>query len=254
MSVRVESVGSVATLRMDWPDKRNSIGPIEADELYVAFESARQSMASVVVLCASPPAFCAGGDLAAIAELARDGGEAVRQTIYGRFQRLIRAIVEFPGVTIAAVDGAAVGLGVDLCLACDHRYIGPAGWLSQGWAGIKAIPGTGGAWLATRIAGPRAAWEMLLSQRRVDAALAERLGLAIAVEEAAEATAMERAQWMAAQPLSVVKAYKALINTAQNETFDAHLARCLEYQVEFLTSSEFFAAADSILAKRSASK
>jgi enoyl-CoA hydratase/carnithine racemase len=156
----------------------------------------------------------------------------------------------FPGVSIAAVDGPAIGLGVDLAMACDHRYIGANGWFLQGWASIRAIPGTGGAWLLTRRGGALAAWELLLSQERFGPDKAERFGLAISVDGEAEVVARKRAADLALLPHEVVLAYKSLIAHSDSESYAVHLARCLEYQVEFLTSESFFAAADSILPRR----
>ena len=57
---------------------------------------------------------------------------------------MIRTLMAVPVPTIAAVDGAAVGMGMDLALACDSRFIGTTGWMRQGWARYGAIPATGG--------------------------------------------------------------------------------------------------------------
>ena len=78
-------------------------------------------------------ALCAGGNLRGAVERAGMPEDERRRLVYGAFQGLVRAIIDVPVATIAAIDGPAVGMGFDLALACDSRFVGPDGWCQQGW-------------------------------------------------------------------------------------------------------------------------
>ena len=97
--------------------------------------------------------------------LVKQGPDVVRDAVYGRFQRLPRTILSAPVPVFAAVDGPAVGLGMDLALMCDDRFIGPKGWLRQGWGALGLVPGTGGELLLRRLA-PNLIWQLLGSGER----------------------------------------------------------------------------------------
>src|SRR5258708_10052290 len=160
MPATVTIDGRIGLVRMDWPDRRNALGPHQARELRSALVEA-DGQAEVIVLAGSRAAFCSGGDLKAIVDLARQGVDAIRESIYADFQQLFRTLRGLQAITIAAADGPAVGLGADLAFACDHRYFGSTAWTAQGWTGIRAIPGTGGAWPTPPLPGPPPPSELL---------------------------------------------------------------------------------------------
>lgn len=227
----------VAAVTLAWPERRNAIGPKEALELAAALEDVRS--ARVVLLLAEGPAFCAGGDLDAIAALAREGPDAVREAIYGAFHAAARALWRLPGISIAGVDGPAVGLGADLALLCNLRLVGTGGWLDQGWARLGLIPGTGGAWLVQSLAGTGTAWDFVTSAGTPwDGPALERRGLATAVDGSAAEAARERARRIARWPADTAGAYRSLLEP-RAEPYEDHLARCLEFQTNLLTSDAF---------------
>jgi enoyl-CoA hydratase/carnithine racemase len=229
MPVIVTREDAVTTIRMQWQERRNALRPEDADEIRELL--AQGDGADAIVLAGGTQAFCAGADLRRIQEIVAAGGESViRSTIYRSFQGLAKAIRNFPGIVIAAVDGPALGLGADLALVCDICYVGPTGWIDQGWGRIGAIPGIGGAWLTVRRAGYTAAWEFVLSQRRWSGPELERLGLAIAAEGSAEAVASERARWITSHSGQVARAYKSLFIHATEESYEVHLERCGSFQ------------------------
>jgi hypothetical protein len=75
-----------------------------------------------------------------------------KTTIYDLPQSMVRALVSVSVPIIAALDGPAVGLGMDLALACDMRLVGAGGWMMQGWARAGLVPATGGVLLMERLA------------------------------------------------------------------------------------------------------
>lgn len=243
MGVLVAEHPGFIEISLDWPDIRNALGPDEGRELRLALEAAnaRDDIAAIL-LSATGKAFCAGGNLAEIVRLSQHGESAVRDTVYGEFQGIFRAVAESSVPVIAAVDGPAVGFGCDLALCGQVTFVGESGWLAQGWAQVGLIPATGGTLYAGRRGGPQAVWQLLAADR-VDAATAERWGLAIAAADA-RAAAMEMAAKLAALPRPALAATLAL---SRIDMLDAHLETALRYQAGFITGADFAERAARIL-------
>lgn len=246
--VRVDGRGPATVVTMSWPHKRNALGPDEAGELADALRASGQRDGSVVVLTGEG-AFCAGGDLPTIARVT--GGmssEEIRQTVYGRFQGVIRALRDCPVPTIAAVDGPAVGLGMDLALACDMRFVGPNGWMQQGWARAGLIAGTGGVALLHRLR-PGLLWQLVAEQNRLGREECERLGLAEAAEGSALDAALARAEALARIPRDVLGHYVAL-DRAASWPAPEHFDEAARIQGGLLASDRFREFAQQMMAKR----
>tara|TARA_R110000850_G_scaffold80010_8_gene172093 strand:- start:1072 stop:1809 length:738 start_codon:yes stop_codon:yes gene_type:complete len=235
MSIITQSHGAVAEITLDWPELRNALGVPEGRELRLALESALADEAvGAVVLSANGKAFCAGGNLPAIVELAKGGAEAVRNNIYAEFQGVFRAITQARVPVITAVEGAAVGFGCDLALAGSATFVGPAGWLTQGWIKAGLIPATGGTHYVKRRGGSQAVFRMLEADK-VDGPTLEAWHLAIAVPDA-RAAALHMAEKLAGYPRGPLEAVVAL------ERIDdpaVHLEEALSYQVGFITHPDF---------------
>jgi enoyl-CoA hydratase/carnithine racemase len=226
---------SIVTLR--WTEKRNALSAEDARAVAEAIRVAGD-MASSAVILTGDGAFCAGGDLRAFAELSATGdpGE-IRTHVYGDVQAMIRALRDAPLPTIAAVDGPAVGLGMDLALACDVRIVGPSGWLRQGWGSVGLISATGGSWFVER-AKRGLVWQLLARQERLDGARCEELGLAHASTLPALAAAQELAANLSAVPLEVLTAYTR-ISRPQTFPDDEYLELCATLQSQFIGSERF---------------
>jgi enoyl-CoA hydratase len=247
MSIAVEMIdGGIAVVALDWPSKRNALGPNEAGELADVFEDLREP--EVIVLKGNGPAFCAGGDLAAISAIAEQGPTAVREMVYSAFQRISRALRRSEAVTMVAVDGPAVGAGVDLAMLCDVRYVGPRGWFLQGWLALGLVPGMGGSWLMRNAAGSSVAWQFATSTARWDGRQLEARGLAMHVEGSAFDAALEHARQVASADPMAISGYAALLRGDQRE-FDEHLEQCARFQADLLTSDRFSEMARQRLAK-----
>ena len=122
------------------------------------------------------PAFCAGGDLDELAAAGEAGPDAL-QHIYAGFL----ALAECPLPTFAAVDGPAVGAGLNLALAADVRIAGETARFEPGFLRLGVHPGGGMTWMAQRIVGPQVTTAMLLGGEGLDAARAAELGLVLRV-------------------------------------------------------------------------
>jgi enoyl-CoA hydratase len=243
MGVEVQQTESAAVVTLNWPGKRNSLSADDSERVAAAINEASATGASAIVLTGQG-AFCAGGDLRAFADLSAQLSVAeIRTHVYGRVQAMVRALGAAPCPTIAAVDGPAIGLGMDLALACDMVFVGPDGWLQQGWGRAGLISATGGThFLESRRRG--SVWALLADQPRLDAGACVASGLGEAATPTALAAALQRAERLASLPAQTLAAYARIARTSTAPS-DDYLAMCADYQAQFIGSPEFreFAAA-----------
>lgn len=245
MAIETQRHDAVAELTLDWPEVRNALGPDEGRELRLALEKTlADGDVGAVVISANGKAFCAGGNLPAILDLAKSGKEAVENRIYGEFQGVFRAICTSRVPVITAVDGAAIGFGCDLALAGCATFVGPSGWLAQGWIRAGLIPATGGTHLVKRRGGSQAVYRMLEADK-VDGPTLEKWNLAIATDDARQ-SALDMAAKFANYPRGPLE---AVVDLERIDDHAAHLATALEYQIGFITDPSFAAFAAKLLSK-----
>lgn len=240
MPVTLTSDESVAIVRMEWPEVRNALDAPRARELGDSIQAALEfDGCRAIIIAGSGKAFCSGGDLRFFAEQSRRPAERLQELISSVYQPLIKAILNSPVPVLAAVDGAAIGLGMDLALACDSCFVGPSGWLMQGWARVGLIPGAGGLLFARRTMSPHEVWRQVVEQPRIDAAQAAVLGIAVNASDAgAERAALAWARKLAALPGQTIVGYRRLL-AQLSEAADEHLQLASMLQASLLTSAEF---------------
>ena len=190
----------VALVTVNDPDRRNAVTDAMSQQLRSAVEAA-EAEAHAVVVTGAGRAFCAGADLSALGAAATDGLER----IYAGFMAVGRCTLP----TIAAVNGAAVGAGLNLALAADVRIAGPHAMFDPRFQKLGIHPGGGATWMLQRAVGPQVARAALLFGMRFDAESAVRHGLALAIAEDPVAAALELATGPASAPRDVVLATKA---------------------------------------------
>lgn len=220
--VRVERLAGdhdgIALLTLSDPTRRNAMTAALSDRLVAALEEVGDdaSVHAVVVTGDDDPkpAFCAGGDLDELAAAGEAGPDALER-IYAGFL----ALAECALPTFAAVDGPAVGAGLNLALAADVRIAGESARFEPGFLRLGVHPGGGMTWMAQRIVGPQVTTAMLLGGLGLDAARAAELGLALTVatgegtdgRSAAVTQALRMAATSAAAPRELVVATKATL-------------------------------------------
>ena len=237
MSVHLRREGDAAVVTLDWPEKRNALSSDDALEVATAIDDAGATGAAAVVLTGAG-AFCSGGDLRFFSELsARLSVVEIRERVYEHVHSMIRSLRAVPVPTIAAVDGPAIGLGLDLALACDTRLIGPAGWLRQGWAAAGLIHGTGGMAMLERLR-PGLVWRLLATHERLDAAACDALGLGEVADGDAIAAAVSRAGELARVPRAALEAYVAL-GRPERWPSEEHFAASADAQAALIGSERF---------------
>jgi enoyl-CoA hydratase len=210
--VLIDVTDHVATVTVNDPDRRNAVTAEISAALRAAVESAEADPdVHAVVLTGAGKAFCAGADLTALGEAAEDG----LRVIYDGFLAVANCTLP----TIAAVNGAAVGAGLNLALAADVRIAGPAALFDPRFQKLGIHPGGGATWMLQRGVGPQVARAALLFGKRFDAAEAVRYGLALEVANDPVAAAQQLAAGPAAAPRDVVLATKASMRATANPGF-----------------------------------
>jgi enoyl-CoA hydratase len=168
--VLLDVADGVATLTLNNPDERNTLTAPMVDEIVATMDrvEADEGIGAVVVT-GTPPAFCAGANLG---NLGSTGGPGLRG-IYEGFLRVARS----PLPTIAAVNGAAVGAGMNMALGCDVRLAAESARFDTRFTALGLHPGGGHTWMMRRAIGPQATAAMVLFGDVANGAEAERIGL-----------------------------------------------------------------------------
>lgn len=237
--VRTDIEAGVATVTLADPDRRNALTLPMVEEIQDLFDQLEADPAvGAVVVTGAAPAFCAGADLSHLSSSAEGGAEAGLRAIYEGFLRIGRS----PLPTIAAVNGAAVGAGMNLALTCDVRLAATRARFDTRFMQLGLHPGGGHTWMSLRIAGPQMVSATVLFGEVLDGAEAERVGLVwrcVGDDELLPA-AQAMAERAAAAPKELVARTKSTIfDMATVEDPEAAVDRELEPQVWSLEQPAF---------------
>jgi len=225
--VLLEIADGVATLTLNNPDERNTMTAPMVAEIVAAMDRIEDDSAiGALVVTGTAPAFCAGANLGNLAEA---DGESLG-VIYEGFLRIARS----PLPTIAAVNGAAVGAGMNLALGCDVRIAAKRAKFDTRFLQLGIHPGGGHTWMLRRIVGPQVTAATVLFGEVLDGAEAQRVGLAYRCVE--DADLLTVAQEMAARAASaprelVIETKKTLAAMADVQTHPDAVARELTPQL-----------------------
>lgn len=202
--IRTERRDGVAVITVSDPARRNAMAIDLSEDLVTAVrEVERDEGIGAVVVTGEPPGFCAGADLT---QLAGAGGS--REDGLRRIYQGFLAVAECTLPTVAAVNGAAVGAGMNLALACDVRLAGPKARFDSRFLQLGLHPGGGYTWMAQRVLGPQGASAVTLFGEVLDAQEAERTGLVWRAVDDPVTAAVELAARAAAAPRELAIATK----------------------------------------------
>ena len=233
----VEREDSILTVRMDSPETRNALSePAQMQEfvdLCAAVKADRS--VKVVVLTGNGPAFCAGGN---VKDMRERGGifagspYELRESYRSGIQRIPLALYELDVPVVAAINGPAIGAGLDLACMCDVRISADTSKFAESFVKLGIVPGDGGAWLLPRIVGMPKASLMALTGDTIDAAKALEWGLVTEVVPAAEllSAALDVARRMAANPSHGLRLTKRLLREGQHMRLDSLLELSAAFQ------------------------
>lgn len=231
------SDGRVAVVTLDDPERRNALSLSLCEELVGTVEGLVSDPGiGAIVITGAGPAFCAGADLTQLGDSASHGLLA----IYEGFMCLARS----PIPTVAAVNGPAVGAGMNLALACDLRVVGPTARFDCRFLNLGIHPGGGHTWMLRRIVGPQTAAAMVLFGEVLDADGSVERGLAweIAPDESLLERSVELAARAASVPADLSRDAKAtLAEVARIDTHQEALDLELERQLRSMQSPDFTA-------------
>lgn len=234
----------VALITVNDPNRRNAVTAEMSTRLRDAVERAEADpVVHAVVVTGAGKAFCAGADLSALGSAGGGAPEAGLLGLYDGFM----AVGSCRLPTIAAVNGAAVGAGLNLALAADVRIAGPGALFDARFQKLGIHPGGGATWMLHRAVGPQVARAALLFGMRFDAESAVQHGLALCVADDPVAAALELAAGPASAPREVVLATKATMRATaspgalDNEHHELAMRTELAPQANSVLSPEFAA-------------
>lgn len=229
--ILISEADSIVTITLNRPDKLNAfIGHMRRDLAEALEHAGSDRSVRVVVITGAGRAFCAGGDIAFMAELMqrRDAEEFAR--ILGAGRRVITAIRQMTKPVIASINGPASGAGCNLAFACDLRIASDTATFSQSFAKVGLHPDWGGTYFLPRLVTPNKACEMFFLGDAIDAAEAARLGIVnqvVAPEELESATLQLAERLRAAPPIALAAAKHAVYMSE-----GADLEEMLRYETE----------------------
>jgi len=201
----------IAVVTIDRPEKRNAMTYAMLGAFHAAIaEIAASPKARVVILTGVPGSFCAGTDLSDLQDTPTDqrgsGGRAGGARASGS-DALTWPLMRMPQPVIAAIDGAAMGMGAEFTSQCDVRIVTERSRFAWNFAHRGLVPDTGaGSWLLPRLIGPSRALRLLYSGDFLEAADAKAIGYANELVEPAElmdAARAEARRYLKSSPFSI---------------------------------------------------
>jgi enoyl-CoA hydratase/carnithine racemase len=253
----IEKRGHVAILTLNRPDAMNALGaPGDGDQIQAVCEEINDDAdVRCVVLTGAGRAFSAGGDVKAMK--AREGafggsGIQIRDGYRRNIHRVVRSIYGLEVPSIAAINGAAIGLGMDVACMTDIRIAAEGAKMGVTFLKLGLIPGDGGAWLLPRTIGMSRAAELLFTGDVIDAQTAADWGLVSRVVPLADlmTEAMALAEKIAQQPPHALRLAKSLLKQGQNASYDTLMEMSAAAQAISHLTDDHREGVDAILEKR----
>ena len=229
-SIKTRNEGGVAVVTLAEPEIRNAItGEDMLEDLLDAIHDAENDPEiGVLIIDAEGPSFSAGGNVKDMIDkvgLFAGGPAEITEKYRETIQQLTRMLATTDLVTIAAVNGPAIGAGFDLVLGCDLRLGTSRARFAHTFIEMGIIPGDGGAWLLPRVVGWQRATELAMTARSIDAETAVEWGVLLEVVSEAKLSVrtMELAQTIANKPRPAVVMAKRLLRQSKTMDLDPFL-------------------------------
>jgi methylglutaconyl-CoA hydratase len=249
-TIQLDYDGAVATITLNRPEKRNAISFELIDDLLHALEQVAKSEAIVLIVTGAGKAFCSGMDLENLKSLLGRSAEQNLQDSKTMVQ-LFRSLYEFPKVTIAAVNGAAIAGGTGLALLCDFTLAAPDAKFGYTEVRIGFVPAIVSTFLLRQV-GEKQARDLLLTGRIFGAEEAVRMGLVgeIVPSENLMARARELAALLMENSSASLRATKQLLTDHAHAELDSQIEAALHENAAIRTTADFREGISSFLEKR----
>ena len=246
----------VATFTINRPEKRNSFTDEMLRQWVVLLDGCKtRADVKAIIFTGTESTFSAGGDTGGLREKAEQTPLEARDRMVANTQALTRKVWEIEQPVIAAVNGAAVGGGMDLALMCDVRLATASARFAETYVKMGLIPGVGGSWFLPRIIGTSAALDLFWTARWVDALEAQSLGMVTRVfpdGEFRERVSDYARHIAAAAPLSI-RYIKRMVRQGAATDLNTHLDALATNIALVRTSNDHKEAAAGIREKRAPS-
>lgn len=252
-NILVSESEGIMTITLNRPEKLNAfIGHMRRDLAEVLEHAASDRNIRVVIVTGAGRGFCAGGDVAFMAELMerKDSEEFAR--ILGAGRRVITAIRHMTKPVIASVNGPASGAGCNLAFACDLRIAATTATFTQSFLKVGLHPDWGGTYFLPRLVTPNKACELFFLGETIDANEAARLNIVnkiVAPDELETATLQMAEQLRAAPPLALAAAKQA-VYASDHADLDEMLRYETDAQLRCFESSDAHEGIRAFLEKR----
>jgi enoyl-CoA hydratase/carnithine racemase len=228
--------GAILILTMSQPETRNALtGNTAVEELVQACNDIRQdNTIRVVVLTAEGPVFSSGGNVKDMLRYQTQQlmPDTIREEYRNGIQRLPKALYNLDVPVIAAINGPAIGAGMDLTCMCDIRIASEKATFAESFVKVGIVPGDGGAWLLPRAVGASKAAEMAFTGDALNAEQALACGLVSRVvpHEQLLDEALALARRIAANPGGVLRMTKRLLREGERSSLESLLELSAGYQ------------------------
>ena len=252
----IQREGNILILTMNQPETRNALtGNTAVEELVQACERIETAPSiRAVILTATGTSFSSGGN---IKDMQRYSTEAlcantIRQEYRHGIQRLPKALYKLEVPVIAAINGPAIGAGLDLACMCDIRIASSTASFAESFVRMGIVPGDGGAWLLPRVVGYSKAAEMAFTGDKLDAMEALECGLISRITEPEQllTVALSLAGKIAANPAYALRMTKRLLREGEHQSLDSLLELSASFQAIAHQSADHKEAVQAFIEKR----
>jgi 2-(1,2-epoxy-1,2-dihydrophenyl)acetyl-CoA isomerase len=253
-TIQFEMHGSICLLTLNRPDRLNALTVEVAHEFSAAVREALEKGARVIVLTGAGRAFCAGGDLREMQEIASREGrvEAFFDEPLQILNEAILLIRRTPVPFIAAVNGVASGGGCNLALACDLVVAAESAKFNQAFIKIGLVPDCGGTFMLPRLVGLKRAAEMMFTGDLITAQRAAEMGMinSVAADGELMSQVMAMAEKLAHAPTAAIGQIKQLLEASALNDYGSQLDLERQAQIQAGQTKDFTEGVSAFLEKR----